>query len=141
MASLKLSYDSVTSLTVTGAATLANNTSATSDTITNTTTLYVDILGELLVTTGSGASSTGIVEIWGKGSIDGTDFDDDNNDRWLGTLALPTSGAASYKKIFTVASAFGGTLPAEMQIRLRNATGAALTACTVAYRGVTLQSV
>lgn len=141
MADLKIKYGTTTSLTVTGASTLANSSSATSDAISNTTDLYIDYMFELQITTGSGAGSTGTLEIWGKGSIDGTDYDDDANDRWLGTLALPTSGAASYKKIFTFASAFGGSLPASIQVRLRNATGAALTACTVYYRGVMLQSV
>ena len=139
-ADITLKYATAASLTVTGLATLANATNATSSAIDNTTNLYVDLLIETVVTTASGATATGIVEIYAQGSIDGSDFDDAANDKWIGSISLSAAGVGTYKRIVSVASAFGGTLPPHVQIRFRNATGAALTAGTAAYRGVLLQS-
>lgn len=137
---LKLQYAAAQSLTVTGLATLANGSSATSAAIDNTANLYVDLLVEVVVTTASGATATGIVEVYGKASIDNSDFDDDANDRWLGSLALAAAGAGTYKRILPVATAFGGTVPPYLQVRVKNSTGAALTAGTASYLGASAQS-
>lgn len=141
MAEIKFLYGTATTLTVTGLATLANATSATSATVTNTTTSQLDALAEVVVTTASGATATGIVEIWAKGSIDGTDFDDDSNDKWIGSIAMAAAGIQTRKRIVSVAAGFNGTMPPYWQIRIRNATGGAFTAGTVSYVGVTAQSV
>lgn len=141
MADIKIGYATTSALTVTGLATLANGTNATSATIDNTTNLFVDLLVEIVVTTAAGATATGIVEVYAKGSVDNSDFDDDANDKWLGTVALAAAGAGTYKRILSVAPVFGGSLPPFVQVRVRNATGAALTAGTAAYRGVFAQSV
>lgn len=140
MATLKLQYGTTTTLTVTGLATLANSTSATSAVVDNTTNLFVDALIELTFTTGT-VSATGTVEIWAKGSIDNSDFDDDLNDRLVGVVVLTGTAAQTRKRIAGLAAAFGGTLPPFWQVRIRNATGAALTAGAVSYRGALLQSV
>lgn len=141
MADIIFKYGTATSLTVTGLSTLANGSSATSDTVSNTTNLFLDVLIEVLVTTAAGATATGVVEIYAKGSIDGTDFDDDSNDKWIGTISLPSAGAGSRKRVVTLASAFGGSVPASWQIRIKNSSGAALTAGSVQYLGITAQSV
>lgn len=141
MANQTLSYGTTTSLTVTGLGTLASNGSATSSAVDNTTDLFVDVQGELLFATAAGAVATGTVELWGKASIDGTDYDDDPNDRLIGVCVLAAAGVQSRKRIFSMAAAFGGTMPPYWQIRVRNATGAALTSASIAYRGVFLKSV
>lgn len=130
-----------TSLTVSGLATLANSTSATSATIDNSATGYPEYRFDVTVTTASGAVATGIVEVWVKGSIDNTDFDDDTCDWFVGSIPLAAAGAQTRIKTFGVASSFGGWTPPFLKIRLRNATGAALTAGTVTYIGITSGSV
>ena len=140
MADFTLRYGTTTSLTVTGLSTLANGSSATSATVDNTTTLFIDALIELTFTTGT-VTATGTVEIWAKGSIDNTDFDDDLNDRLIGTVVLTGTTSQTRKRIAGLAAAFGGTLPPYWQVRIRNATGNPLTAGAVSYRGATLQSV
>jgi hypothetical protein len=139
MVSYNLSYGTTTSLTVSGLATLANGSSATSSTVDNTTNLFIDVLLELTFTTGT-VSATGTVELWAKGSIDNTDFDDDVNDRLIAAVGLTGTTAQTRKRVAGLAAAFGGTLPPYWQIRVRNATGAALTAGALSYRGATLQS-
>lgn len=141
MAEVKNLYGTTTTVTVTGLGTLADVTSATSAVIDNTTDLFLDALVEIVVATAAGALATGYVEIYAKGSIDNTDYDDDNNDKWLGTLSLVTAGAATRRRIVSVASGFGGAMPAYWQLRIRNATGAAFTSGTVQYRGIKVQSV
>jgi hypothetical protein len=141
MANQTLSYGNTTSLTVTGLSSLGSTLSATSNTVDNTTDLFIDIQGELVFTTVAGAVATGTVELWGKASIDNTDFDDDVNDRLIGVAVLAASGIQTRKRIFSLASAFGGTIPPYWQIRVRNATGGAFNGATIAYRGVFLKSV
>lgn len=139
MVAYNLQYGTTTALTVTGISTLANGSSATSATVDNTTNLFIDALVEVTFTTGT-VSATGTVEIWAKGSIDNTDFDDDLNDRLIGVVVLTGTTSQTRKRIAGLAAAFGGTLPPYWQLRIRNATGAALTAGAVSYRGATLQS-
>lgn len=142
MATIKIDYDTDTALTVTGLATLANGSSATSATIDNSSTQYLDILLEVKVTTGAGATINTWVEVWAKPSIDNTDFSTDFADFWISNISVPVAGAASYRAVLSVAAAFpGGVISPYLQIRLKNSTGAALTAGTVSYMGVVAQSV
>ena len=141
MANQTLSYGTTTALTVTGLGTLASNGSATSATVDNTTNLFIDVQGEILFGTSAGAVATGTLELWGKASIDGTDFDDDVNDRLIGVCVLAAANAQSRKRIFSLAAAFGGTIPPYWQIRVRNVTGAPLASGSISYRGAFLKSV
>lgn len=128
-------------MTVTGLATLANGGNATSATVDNTTNLFIDVKVELVFATASGAVSTGTVEIWAKESIDNSDFDDDSNDKLVAVCVLAAAGVQTRKRIASLGSVFGGTIPPYWQLRVRNATGAALTSASATYRGALLQSV
>lgn len=141
MAEVKLLYGTGTSLTVTGIGTLANGSSAISATVDNTTNLFMDVKVELVFATASGATATGTVEIWAKESIDNTDFDDDPNDKLAAVCVLAAAGVQTRKRVVSLASVFGGTIPPYWQVRIRNATGAAFTSASATYRGATLQSV
>ena len=141
MTEIKQLYGTAQSLTVTGMGTLANAASATSATVNNSSTSYLDVLVEVVITTNASAILTGIVEVWAKGSIDNTDFDDDANDKWIGTIVMAAAGVQTRKRILSVAAGFSGTLPQYFQIRIRNASGGAFTAGTVSYVGVTAQAV
>jgi hypothetical protein len=144
MAEIKTLYGSVQTLTITGLTSLANSSSATSPTVSNATTNYLDVLAEIQVTTLSGATATGYVEIWLKGSVDNTDFDDDVNDKWVGTISLAAAGVQTRKRVVSLAAGFNGSMPNYWQLRIRNMTGAALdaaTATTVGWQGLTAQTV
>jgi len=140
MANINLAYTAATALTVTGLSTLANNTSVNSATINNTTVNYLDYLVKVTVTTGV-TSATGVVEIYARGSIENTDFEDASNDKWLGTIAMSGTTAATYIEINSIANAFGGTMPPYFQVRIRNASGAAFTAGSATWVGVYMTSV
>lgn len=141
MTDMKLSYGTTTSLTVTGIGTLANGTSATSSTVDNTTNLFVDVKIEIVFATASGATATGTFEVWGKESVDNSDFDDDSNDKLVTICVLAAAGVQTRKRIISLAPVFGGTIPPYWQIRVKNSTGAALTSASVSYRGALMQSV
>jgi hypothetical protein len=141
MANIEALYGSATTISVTGLATLANGSSATSATIDNTSDLFLDAVLEVEAATASGAIATGYIEIHIKGSVDGTDFDDDNNDKWAGTINLVTAGVATRRRIVSIASSFGGAMPPFWRVRIRNTSGAAFTAASVAYRGIKAQAI
>jgi hypothetical protein len=144
VAEIKTLYGSAQTLTISGAATLANSSSVTSPAVDNTTTNYLDVLAEIQVTTGTGATLTGYVEIWLKGSIDNTDFDDDVNDKWVGTIAMAAAGAQTRKRVVSLAAGFNGSMPNYWQLRIRNVSGGALgsgTPITVSWVGLTAQTV
>lgn len=141
MPDVSLKYGSSTSLTVTSLATLANGSSATSAAVDNTTTLFIDVKVELVFATASGAVATGTVEIWAKESIDNSDYDDDANDKLVAVCVLAAAGVQTRKRVASLGAAYGGSIPPYWQLRVRNATGAALTSAAVTYRGALLQSV
>lgn len=135
MAVVKLAYGAATALTVTGLATLASATGATSAAIVQTTDLALDNLVEIAVTVGTVVAPS-TVAVYAVSSVDGTNFGDVTNSPLIGVLSAPTS-ATAYRKTMSVAQAFGGNLPPAYEIYVVNSTGAALTAGTAQYREIT----
>ncbi len=140
MPTIRMSYGTVTSMTIT-LASLANNTSVTSSSVTNAVNLFTDALVEVIIATGTGTAATGYCEVFVKGSIDNSDFATDTGDRKVATIATPTA-STTYKTVINVAPAFAGMMPQYWQIRVRNVSGAALAASgsSAAYSGVLLTS-
>lgn len=132
---------STATLGMTGAATLTNGSSGNSDAIDNTTAKYLDYLVAVTVTTNGSAVATGLVEIWIKGSIDGTTFEDDGNDRWIGTVTMGAAGIQTRRKMVSLAAAFNGPMPPYAMLRLRNATGGTFTAATATLLGIRAEAV
>lgn len=124
-------------LTVTGLATLASGSSATSAAIDEHTLgdndLYVS--SKISNTT---TLATAFVSIFASGSIDNTTFPDSSNDIPIGTLAIPT-GATLFNNLINVVKAWpqAYTIPPYIKLRYLNSTGTALTAATVTYNGYT----
>ncbi len=142
MATNRAAYGTATAITIT-LASLANNGSATSSAIDNTGNLFLDANVEvILVSAASGTSTTGYVEVFAKGSIDNADFSSDTADRKIGTVGV-VANSTTYKAVFPVAQAFGGILPPYWQVRVRNASGAALAASgsSATYRGIHIETV
>ena len=141
MAEIKTLYATPQALTVTGLGTLANAASVVSNAVSNNTDKYLDALVFLTVQTGGSATATGVVEVYVKASHNNVDFDDDYNDKWVGTLVVGVAGAQTRLRGMSIASGFQGTMPNYWKIRIRNASGAALTDASVTYQGVSGQSV
>ena len=142
MAVSKPVFGTTTAITIT-LASLGNSNSATSSTIDNTSDRFIDANVEIIVVSAaSGTTATGYVEVFVKGSIDGTDFATDTADRKIGAFGV-VANSTTYKAVFSIAQALGGMATPYWQIRVRNVSGAPLAASgsSSAYRGFHIETV
>lgn len=142
MANIQPQYGTATTLTVASLTGLGNGSSTVSALVANT--LYLDYIITVSVSTQAGAGATGIVECYVQGSADGSLFDDLVNDKWIGSIAMNGAGAQTRTRTMSIASAFGGTVPPQWQLRIRNNTGAPLNSTNggqVRYVGVNAKTV
>lgn len=121
----------------------------------NTTNLLMDAFVQLVVKTG--ATAAGTVDIWLYGSIDGSTYSDgatgldaaftptsSPNLVSLGSVNTPTATTSYTSRLFSVAQAFGGSIPKQWGLAVRNSNGGALDATegnfSKQYLGLTYQS-
>lgn len=134
------SYGSATSITMT-LASLASDTNLVagreSNSVDNTSDLAIDALVEGKVTTGTSPTASRQIEVWLIGSVDGTNFSgsatgsDANltpSEKTLLKLltvipTVNTSDKAYTWGPFSVAQAFGGTMPATWSVYIVHNTG------------------
>ena len=136
-------------IAVTTAATIGNNSQASSALVDNSQTLFLDAFVTVRVTVGTIVAPS-YVNIYAAGTSDGATFGGNEtgmgqdaavtltsppNIRLAGMINAPTSTTA-YQTVFSVAAAFGGLLPLQWCLVIENKTGAALTAATAFYQGV-----
>jgi len=141
-------------------ASLANNAARQATEVDNATNLFLDALVFLKVKTGaSGVTASGAVYIYAYATVDGGTTRTENagaTDAAI-TLTVPTNArlvgivnavavAVTYLGgPFSVAAAFGGTLPEKWGLIIENRTGGALDATEAnhakIYQGVLSQSV
>ncbi len=136
---------------------LANNGQRGSAYVDNTSNLFLDALVFVKVKTASSStSSTGTVNVYAYGSVDGaTTFSDGvggtnagvtltspPNVRLVGVVNCVANSTTYYGGPFSVSLAFGGVLPAYWGIVVENKTGATLDASTGSayWQGITTQS-
>lgn len=137
MADVKIAYQAAQSLTVTGLSTLANGSNAISDAVDNTTNKFLDYLVEVSATVGTVSGNKRFL-VYATSSVDGTNYSDSSdvsNMKLLGIVNAPSNSTAYRSPAFSVASAFGGTIPNHFKIVVRNDSGAAFTAGSAQYRG------
>lgn len=125
-----------TSLTTSAMNSLASGTFVVAGTINHTTNDPIDVLLEVKVTPGTVASPK-LVNVYAQGSLDGTNFEsgptsgstttDEGNLTFVGTIPCMSNSTAQ-TGIFSLAEAFGGVLPQQTKIIIKNDTGAALAA-------------
>lgn len=147
MATITLVTGARTSLTTTAMDSLANGTYVAAGTLNHTTNDPVDVLLEVKVTPGTVSGNKQVV-VFAKGSLDGTNFQsgpengttttDEPNLKCLGTIPCGTNSTAQ-TGVFSLATAFGGVLPQQTKIIVKNDSGAALAASghSVYYSEVT----
>lgn len=141
MATVKITYGTISAVTVTGFATLASATYAVSATITPTTTVALDQVVEVsAATTNTPAGNKQVLVFaqasydggttWQSGPTSGTTATDEPDLTFLGALPV-NSATATHTKAFTVAASYGGILPPLLRIVVKNDLGVALTAGTL----------
>lgn len=157
MSTIKLSFDTEQTMTVTNLHSLASSQTAgwQSTVVDNTSSLYLDALVQVVldfantapandkrayVYVYSGNATTYTDPASGsEGTITMTNIGTTGqNMKLLGILAYETADAVIESSLFSVASVFGGVLPPKWGLAIMNFTGAALAASgnTVKYRGV-----
>jgi hypothetical protein len=153
MSSVKEAFGSNTSITITSVASLTNNSQAGSAVVDNTSNLYLDAQVVAIIKTASAStSSTGYCNIYAYASIDGgSNYSDavtgadatqtltvPPNLRLIGVMNCVANSTTYVSSAFSVAAAFGGTLPPKWGIVIENKTGATLAASgsSASYVGV-----
>jgi hypothetical protein len=121
-----------TSLSITGYNSLANGSYATSDAFNATTNDPLDVIVEVNASPGV-TTGNQQVAVFAIASLDGTNYQtgpvaaDEAVLNFVGVVPVVTDSTAQ-RKMFSVAAAFGGVLPAYFKIICKNDSGATLAA-------------
>ena len=140
-------------------ASLGNTSARVATAIDNTSNLFLDALVFLKLKTGaSGVASTGQINVYAIGMVDGGTTYTENagstdaavtltsppNARLIGVINAVANATTYYGGPFSVAQAFGGNLPDHWSIIVENQTGAALDSTPgnhfIKYQGVESQN-
>lgn len=151
---IKLAYGTASQALTCTLASLTTGSCRQATSVDNSSILYSDVLIYLAIKLQTGTpGSDKCINVYAFGSEDGTNYDDNagatdaavtlrvpTNLRFIGRIETPDSGALTYKKLFTVARAFDGVLPAKWGIAVENRTNITLDATegnhTKEYRGI-----
>lgn len=150
MAEVKNKYAAKATITIT-LTSLANDAARESTALDNTTTLYLDAL--VRVKTNGQAGGTGLLDLYVYTALGDTTYSDGatgtdaaftaanrRNSRYLGSVQLNAATPVVFGA-FSLAAAFGGTMPDKWGLIAINKSGAALSATAgdhvLEYEGVT----
>jgi hypothetical protein len=128
------------STTATSLSTLASATYLVSASITHITNDPLDVLIDVQINTTNTPTGNKQLVIFAQASLDGTNF---TTGPTAGTTAtdeadlyfvgvLPVNQAGTHRKIFSLAAAYGGTLPHTSRLVFKNDMGVAITNTTAA---------
>jgi len=117
----------------------ASNLYCVTDTINHATLDPLDVLISVSCTTATTPTGNKQVVVFAKGSADGTTFGSGpesgtatTNEADLHFVgSLPMNDATAHQKVFSLAAAYGGVLPAATKLVFKNDLGVTLTAATV----------
>jgi hypothetical protein len=136
MADITLVVGARTELTTSALNSLASATYVSAGTINHSTNDPIDVLLDVAVTPGTVAGNKQVL-VFAKESLDGTNFStgpesgstatDEPNLVFVGAIPCNTN-ATQQRAVLSLAAAFGGVLPLQSRIIIRNDTGAALAA-------------
>lgn len=146
MATIKESFAAATTITCT-LTSLASGSAQRSAVVDNSANLYDDAIVSIQIT--GGAVTTGLVKVYAYASADdGTTYEAGGSsdaaytlrgsEKYLGAVATFSSGGIA-TGVFSIAKAYGGTLPRNWGVIVDNRSAAALAASgnAVKYQGVT----
>ena len=139
MATIKSEVQSASTLTVSGLSSLPSATYAVGPTINHATNDPLDVLVTVSCTTGTTPTVNKQVVVFAKGSIDGTTFGSGpesgtatTNEADLHYVgSVPMNDTGPHQKMFSLAAAYGGVLPAASKLVFKNDLGVTLTAAEV----------
>ncbi len=160
MADIKAKYGSANQAITITINSLANDAKRESAAVDNSMNCFADALVQVQIATNTGADSTGdkSIYIYAYGTSDngttysanasgsdaafGTDPQQLNNCRLIGTLYTPTQNKIYKSDLMSIATAFGGLLPQRWGLIVHNRTGQTLKSsdCSAFYQGLCMQS-
>lgn len=134
MADITLVVGARTELTTSALNSLASATYVSAGTINHSTNDPLDVLVEVAVTPGTVAGNKQVL-VFAKSSLDGTNFStgpesgttatDEPNLAFVGAVPCNTNSVLQ-RGVFSLAAAYGGVIPLQSKIIIKNDTGAAL---------------
>jgi hypothetical protein len=142
MAVIKSEVQSAVALstTATSLSTLASGTYLASTNISHVTNDPLDILIDVQINTTNTPTGNKQLVVFAQASLDGTNFTsgptslttttDEPDLYFVGTV--PVNQAGTHRKIFSLAAAYGGTLPHTSRLVFKNDMGVAITNTTAA---------
>ena len=149
MSTVSAIQGSRTSLTVTGLSTLAAANYVASSAYNCSTNDPLEVLVEVALATTNAVSGNYKCDVFVQASLDGTNFTsgptsgstttDEPDLHYIGSVPMKTS-TTTHRKVFPVSPAFGGVLPAQFKVVIKNDVSVALTSGTV-YTAEVLGSV
>jgi hypothetical protein len=150
MAIIKEQFGASTAITIT-LASLGSGSWRQSVFVDNSSNLFLDVLVQVIITTGGTAAGT--VDVWAYASNDsGTTYSDgavgtdsaftptaNPNLVFLGSIQTPATTLLYTSRMFSLAQAFGGSVPQRWGLAVKNTNGGALgaAASTSQYMGLT----
>ena len=148
-ADIKLKYGASGQAITIILASLADGAKATSNEISNTANLFMDVLIQLSIkTNATGVSGTGVVRVYAIGSVDGgTSYPDSANNGMLpiGIITANVNATTFTSSPMSLAAAFNGKVPEKWKIVVEDDTGADLDGTelnhTKLYQGILAQTV
>lgn len=136
MATVKQVAGTRTSLTISGLSTLASATYVASSAKDNTGNQPIDVMVEVTAATTNTPSGNKQLLVFASASFDNTNYQsgptsgttatDEPNLTLLGVVNMPTASQTEIRS-FSVAAAYGGTLPPYFKVICKNDLGVALT--------------
>lgn len=160
MATLKTQYGTGGQLVTITLDNLPSGSTWEGDAVSNETSLFLDVLISAVITTAAGTpSGDKAVYIYAYGTVDGGSWYSDSaaginqaftptaptNLRLLGAVSTPAQTTTYNAGPFSLAAAFGGSVPARWGIAVTNASGVALSGVVdkslIKYQGLYVQSV
>jgi hypothetical protein len=140
MAVIKSDVQAPVSLTVTGLATLASATYVVSNVLSHSVNDPLDVLIDVAIATTNTPAGNRQVVIFAKGSLDGSNFGsgpesgttatDEPDLHYVGSLPMNTA-TTTHRKVFSLAAAYGGVLPASTKLVFKNDLGVTITSASV----------
>jgi hypothetical protein len=143
MATIKSDLQTAADLTVTGLTTLASATYCVSNAIIHSTNEPLDVLvkANVYVTAGAPTGNKQVL-IFAKASLDGVNFttgpesgtqtENEGDLHFVGSIPVATQSNV-HSRVFSLASAYGGTLPRQTKLVIKNDCGQTLAAANVQY--------
>lgn len=146
MATIKSRVQTFQSLSVSSLSTLTSGNYCLSNNIVHSDNNPLDVLLDVSVSTSNTPANNKQILVFCQASIDGTNFTsgpttgstatNEPDLFYVGSVPMNEGNSVAHRRIFSLAAAYGGTLPKITRLVFKNDMGVAVTAASVQYAEV-----